>query len=370
MKKGERILIFSVLIVAGLYFLFLGLVESGPFLIPLLTAMVMALLMLPVNYRLEAWGFSKGWATLASTLILLVLAAGFVAVLFFQVRIFAEDWEKIQKQMTGRLQQTTQYLIRTTPLEEHHVNGLLPGEQQEQQDQEGKEENGDSQSSSDIGRQALSVVQALLSFLVDFILTFVYVFLFMFFRNHFKGFILRMFPREKRDEVATIISRTASVSRGYLAGRLLLMVSLTALYYTGLAITGLDNAFIISLLAAALSIVPNVGNILAYILAVFFSLLTNYGGGEFLGITITFIVAQFVDSYILQPIVLGGKVDVHPFFIIVTVILGWQVWGVMGMVLAIPLFGMISVVCRHVPSLNPFGYLFSNKEIPEPDEQE
>jgi hypothetical protein len=44
------------------------------------------------------------------------------------------------------------------------------------------------------------------------------------------------------------------------------------------------------------------------------------------------------------------------------VIVGNLVWGVMGMVLAIPLFGMLTVICRQVPELNPFGYLFSMTE--------
>lgn len=410
MKKGEKILIYSAVTFAGLYFLFHGLVAAGPFLIPLLTAMVMAFLMLPISYKLEYWGFKRIWATITSTLILLILTLGFFFVVFLQIRSFTEDWERIQEQIQIRSQEIAAFLIENTPLEPEHLDGFIPSQQDDNsqvpiEQHEGNEsleqsqavqhqgQNGQSQNeqaidqnneentenneeenqeenegpeAQDMGQQAITVVGAVLSFITDFIIVFVYVFLFIHFRDRFKNFILRFFPKDKREEVAITISRSSSVSRGYLAGRLLLMVILTVMYYTGLAISGLENAFLISLLAAALSIIPFVGNFIGYFIAIAVSLLTDGDTGQILGITITFIVAQFIDSYILQPIVLGGKVNVHPFFIIVSVILGFQIWGVMGMVLAIPIFGMITVVCRHVPALNPLGYLFSNKDIEEP----
>jgi predicted PurR-regulated permease PerM len=438
MKKGERILVYSAVVFGALFFLFMGLNAAEPFLVPLLTAMVMAFLVLPITNRLEKWGFKKIWATTVSTLVLLVLAVGFMYIVFLQIKSFTNDWEEIRTQMGKRFEEITEYLIENTPLEESHVRSFSPGgaqrgqhnmpdyelqeyyfhqyqyyqsqhrmqltdppppeepvswqqetqqqsqppedqqqqnqeedeEEQDQEEQEEEQENDEEEEPTfNVGEQVLNVMAFVLGFITDFILVFVYVFFLIHFRTRFKEFILRFFPRDKRPEVASIISRTSSVSRGYLAGRLLLMVSLTAFYYAGLAISGLDNAFLIALLAAALSIIPFVGNIIGYIIAMVVGLLTDGGGGTLLGVTVTFVVAQFIDSYILQPIVLGDKVNVHPFFIVITVILGFHVWGVMGMVLAIPLFGMITVVCRHVPALNPFGYLFSNKDIAEPPEE-
>lgn len=399
MKKGEKILVYSVVFVAGLFFLFMGLSYAGPFLVPVLTAMVMAFMMLPITNKLEKWGFKKIFATLTSTLILLIVAIGFLSLLFFQIRSFTDDWLEIQDTLEQRATDLADYLVEKTPLEEGHVErfGLRPqdidnnNDQQQtpveqndqpesqnqglennnQQEQEGtpSEDENDKKEvepEDELSTQAISVAGAVIGFIVNFIIVFIYVFLFIHFRARLKEFILRFFPHERRQEAASIVTNSSSVSRSYMVGRLLLMVSLAILYYIGLAISGLENALFIALLSAALSIIPFAGNIIGLLIAVAVSLLTDGGMGTILGITITFIVAQFVDTYILQPIVLGGKLDVHPIFIIMTVILGNEIWGIMGMVLAIPIFGIITVVCRQVPALNPFGYLFSNKDIAEP----
>jgi predicted PurR-regulated permease PerM len=426
MKREGKILLYSALFIVATYFLFAGLVYAEPFLVPVFTAMVLAFMMIPVAKKFEKWGFHKILATTISTLILLLVAVAFMAVLFFQVRGFADDWEEIQEKLEENLIEFTQYLVENTPLQQDYVdrfglgrndeeNGEQEEEQkndqggeqeqnewqnesesenvqnepdsaQEQNEQEVKEDQGQNgeedeeeeemdeeaiqQEAQEAGEQVINIVSAVTLFITNFLITFIYVFLFIHFRSRLKIFILRFFPRHRREKIAFVVSRSSSVSRRYLAGRLFLMIILTGLYYAGLAISGLQNAFFISLIAAALSIIPFVGNIIGYFIAIGVALLTNGETGSLIGITITFIIAQFVDTYILQPIVLGDRVDVHPLFIILSVILGNEVWGVMGMALAIPIFGMITVICRNVPELNPFGYLFSKNDLEESDGQQ
>jgi predicted PurR-regulated permease PerM len=432
---GKKILLYGTLFIIASYFLFAGLVAAQPFLVPLVTAMVLAFLVLPIANKLEQKGWNKILATTVSTLALLVVVAGFSLMLFQHIKRFTSDWENIQEQLQERLVDFTKFLEDNTPLNNVNLNfgGMVPqgederqaaegarrqgdgqqgdGQQQEGGQQEGgqqeggqqeggqqeadeqeedgeqqeadeQEEDGEQQEADEqeaeamdleeaaqaVGEQVMTTVGAVFGFLADLLITFVYIFLFIHFRGRFREFILRFFPHRQRQEVSEIISSSSVVSRRYLAGRLFLMVILAVLYYTGLAISGLENALFIALISAALSIIPIVGNFIGYFIALFVSLLTNGEFGQIIGISLTFIIAQFIDTYILQPIVLGDKVDVHPFFIILTVILGNEVWGVMGMVLAIPLFAIITVVCRHVPALNPFGYLFSKKDIEETEE--
>jgi predicted PurR-regulated permease PerM len=84
--------------------------------------------------------------------------------------------------------------------------------------------------------------------------------------------------------------------------------------------------------------------------------------GTLSGVVIVFSLVQFIESYVLEPYIVGDQVDIHPFFIIVSVILGNLVWGVMGMILAVPVVGIINVVFRNVDSLKVFGFLLSNKD--------
>ena len=56
---------------------------------------------------------------------------------------------------------------------------------------------------------------------------------------------------------------------------------------------------------------------------------------------------------------MGDKVDIQTFFVILAIILGNMVWGVMGMILAIPVLGILNVVFNNVKALEQFGYLLS-----------
>ncbi len=361
MKKGGKILLYAALLSVALYFFLDGLVRAQSFLVPLSTAMVLAFLVFPIAGKLEKLGLNKVLSSLTSTLMLLIVATGFVFIIFHQIRGFADDWEEVREGMEEKFEEFNQYLIDNTPLE--HFISLSPEETgyEHTEDYQAKETKEEVNAVNSRG-YIMTAMSAVLEFLTNILVICVYIFLFIHFRGRFKEFILRFFPHDRRDKVAYIISRSSSASRRYLAGKLLLMVFLALLYFTGLFISGLENALLISLISAALSIIPIVGNLIGYFLAMAVSLLTDGGTGTLIGITLTFAIAQFIDTYVLQPIILGDKLNVHPFFIILSVILGYELWGIMGMVLAIPLFAIITVVCRHVPGLDPFGYLFSKSD--------
>ncbi len=381
-KRRKDIILYTVLSILGLYFLFQGLVLSKAFLAPLVLALILAFLMLPVSEKLELWGLGRIYATIVSTVTLLLVTLGFVTVIFFQVRDFTDDWGKVQSQFDEMLKSIEVYLIENTPLSESATRNIvsvaeindkqpannLNGENEQQQRQsihDGAGLPGQAET-KEVDENAedrfFMVMAAIMGFMTDFIIVFVYVFMLLQFRHKFLKFILRLFPPQKRKKVLDIVVHSTSVSRRYLAGKLFLMVILALLYYIGLYIAGLDNALLISLISAALSIVPVVGNFIGYSIAMAVSLVTNGELGSAIGITATYIIAQFIDTYVLQPIVLGDKVGVHPFFVIVSVILGYHVWDIIGMVVSIPVFGVFAIIFRNTEITNPLGFLLSTKE--------
>lgn len=143
----------------------------------------------------------------------------------------------------------------------------------------------------------------------------------------------------------------------------MILIGLLAVAYSiGLGITGVSNFVLVSIMAAVLTLIPYLGNIMGFVFAMVFGYLTSGEVGVLIGILVTFAVAQFFESYVLQPYVVGKKVDVHPLVVILAVIVGNTLWGIIGMFLAIPVMAIITIVFLHVPALEPFGYLFSNKE--------
>lgn len=362
---SNSILLNFTLLVIGLFFFIYGIIEAKEFLAPLVLAMVLALVTFPLANKLESLGLKPILATIFNVFLLLLFSVLFALVISWQMKIIVDDWDEIKESMAPKIEKVESYLLKHTPLEkedlEESKSNMGMGEEGEEEE---KSEN-DGEENKGVAKQAVGVLGGAAGFLTDFLITFVYIFFFIQYRKMFKKFILKLFAPEKQQEVKTIISKSASVVRHYLVGRLLLMVVLFVLYALGLWISGVENFIVVSIIAAILSLIPFVGNLLGYLLAMVMGIFSGGDMSILIGVTITFIVIQFLETYILQPLVLGDKLNVHPFFIILSVILGNAVWGIMGMVLAIPIFAIISVLSRNIPVFDAFGYLFSSEDEKE-----
>ena len=375
MSKGKKILFYSTLLILGTYFLFLGLTKAKAFLIPITTATILALLMVPLARKMEKGFMNRAASSFVNTFIIFLVSVGFMALVSFQIKSIVDKWPDIKKTMEPKIEQLREFVLEHTPVEEGDISqsqGEQGGQQQNNQ-QSGQQQNEQGQgqqtqgeqagstsimgSQSNTGQRAAAFFNQVMSFFADYLLTFIYIFFLLNYRHRFKEFLIRLFPDEKKEKVKNVIQKSANVTQKYLVGKLLLIGLLALLYSIGLGISGVDNFILISLLAAVLSLVPYIGNIIGFFLAMAFGYLTSGETGVLIGILITFSIAQFVESYILEPYVVGDQVDLHPFFVILAVIIGNMVWGIMGMVLSIPILAIINVVFLNVGPLHPFGFL-------------
>ncbi len=349
MSFTRKLLYTGAALTTGLYFLFLGLVEAKAFLAPLVTAIILALLMIPVSNKLESWGMSRGISSLISTIIIMIVSLAIASLVFFQIKSFVNDWETIEEAMEPKILQIERYFLEETDLEQEDIDSY-------------KEKGNFSAlvTSPNSGKTVFGVLGTVIGFITAILLMLVYIFFLLLYRKMFKKFILKLFSKEKESEVRCVIDQTAKISQHYLAGRLVLMVILAILYSLGLGISGLSNFILIGLIAAVLSLIPFLGNIIGLAIAMAFGFLTTGETSVLVGIILTFAVAQFIDSLILQPIILGNKVNIHPLFIILVLILGNMVWGVIGMALAIPILGIINIAFGYIKPLQPLSYLLSN----------
>ncbi len=353
MTKGKKILYYSVIIVIGIYFFFLGLAKAKGFLAPFFTALILSLMVLPLSNKMESWGLKRSYASILNTILLFILSLGFLALVSFQIKNFVDDWPNIKSTMAPKIEQFKEFVFEHTALNKTDLESSSSGS--------GLPFVG-SGSSSNQGQKAVSFLTKTLSFLATYLLTFIYIFFMLAYRRKFKEFLIRLYPDDKKDKVKSTLSKSASVTQQYLVGKLILMGLLAVLYSIGLGLSGVNNFILVSLIASLLTLIPYIGNVIGFTLAVGFGYLSSGSTGVLIGIILTFSIAQFVESYILQPYLVGDKVDVHPFVVILTVVIGGAVWGVIGMILAIPVMAIITVVFLHVPSLHPFGYLFSKEK--------
>jgi predicted PurR-regulated permease PerM len=212
------------------------------------------------------------------------------------------------------------------------------------------------------GKKVLGLASSLVGFITDYLLVFIYIFFLINYRSKFRWFILKLFSKEHQKEVKEVIQKTTKVGQQYLLGKLILIVCLSVLYSIGLGISGVNNFILVSIIAAFLTLIPFLGNLIGMFLAIAFGFVIDGEMSVLIGILITFTVVQFLESYVFEPFVVGDKVDVQPFFVILAIILGNLVWGVIGMVLAVPVLGILNILFNHIEPLKPLGYLFSNEK--------
>lgn len=347
MLTKKKLLFYITALIVTIYFLFLGLTKAKGFFAPLITAVILSLVVLPLSHIMER-KMNRPIAALLNSLLLFLISIGLLAIISFQIRSFAEDWSKIKDSMEPKIEQVKDFALQHSPINQKDIL-------------EAKKNS--SVTSFNAREKITTFMSGFSSFAANYLLTFVYIFFILNYRHIFKDFLLRVFPDEKRKTVKTIINKSTNVAPQYLIGKLMLMGLLAVIYSIGLGISGVNNFILVSIIAAVLTLIPYVGNVIGFAMAVAFGFLTSGDTSVLIGIALTFTITQFVESYVLQPYVVGERVDVHPFFVIVSVILGNMVWGIIGMILAIPIMGIITVVLLNIQELKPFGILFSKKEF-------
>lgn len=247
----------------------------------------------------------------------------------------------MQQRVTAFIDQARQYISDTFNISPEKQKEII----QEQQ------------SAGDAGKLSASVVSGLLSAVVDFILVLVYVFLFMYFRNHLKRSLFRIIPEGERKNTEVIVHDASKVGQQYLTGLASMIVILWIMYGIGFTLVGVKSAIFFAILCGLLEIVPFVGNITGTSITML--MMVSQGGSTqmVLGVFITYLIIQFIQSYILEPLVVGAEVHINPIFTILTLVGGEMIWGIPGMVLAIPLLGIIKIICDHIEPLKPYGFL-------------
>ncbi|SFT92052.1 Predicted PurR-regulated permease PerM [Algoriphagus locisalis] len=385
--KSKEILLIITLLVLGTYFSVVGIIEAGGFLKPLAIAALLTLICIPLCRRMESWKFPRGLSALLSVLLSFLVFVSFFLIISAQVANISDRWPELKRQAKPKLEELQKTVTEKTGLNLQQQLGVFGFSGQSPQNDTEAEANqslGESQSSekttsdsqptpekvvSNASQEIGNIVMNFFSFLSSAALTLVYLFFLLLYRKKVKLSILRFFSKQNREEAEEVMKHIIELALNFIVGRFILIVFLAIIYSIGLSVSGIENAVLISLIAAVLSLVPFVGNIIGYVLALTMAVFSGAQLGGIVGVTLTFGLAQFVESYILEPYVVGSKVEVNPLVTIVAVILGGSIWGIVGMILSIPIAGIAKIVFDATPALNPLGYALGEEDVEGADEQ-
>ncbi len=338
----------SVYLLLLIVLVYLVLVTAKSVLVPVVFAAIFSMLLLPVSIKMEDRGVSRGMATLISVLLLVFIVALISGLVGYQVSDLAKNADEIEKNLVEKFNQ----------LREFATNSL--GISREKQDEIIKEQ----QKSSNTMINSLikgSITSAGIA-ITNIILVLVYIFLFMYFRTHLKKFVLMKVKKGSETKAIEIMRNGRMVAQKYLTGLAMMIGALWVMYGIGFSIAGVRNSIFFAVLCGLLEIVPFVGNLSGVVITLFVSLGQGADSNVLLGILVTYSVVQFFQTYFLEPLVVGREVNVHPLFTILGLVVGEFIWGIPGMILAIPLMGIAKIIFDRVEPLRHYGYLIGEEK--------
>lgn len=165
--------------------------------------------------------------------------------------------------------------------------------------------------------------------------------------DHIVERMAALVPRDHAATVARLARESGDVLGGFLRGQLLVMLILGALYASGLWLVGLDLGILIGLIAGLLTFVPYLGPATVIILGGI-AALVQFGDWQHLaGVAAVFAIGQVVESAWLTPTLVGDRIGLHPAAVIFAVLTGGQLFGFLGMLLALPVAAIANVLLRY-----------------------
>jgi predicted PurR-regulated permease PerM len=169
----------------------------------------------------------------------------------------------------------------------------------------------------------------------------------------FNRIVLVLTPDQRMDSVKTILQHSHGMLRRYFIGLALQSLIMGTIVGVGLWIFGIENALIIGILAGVLNVVPYLGPLIAFSLGAMVAITTALHlqtDAAILPLLVkvasVFIVAQTVDGFVVQPLVLGSIVRAHPLEIYVVVLAAGLAGGAVAMMVAIPGYTILRVVAK------------------------
>lgn len=311
-------------------------------LVPLAFALVFTTLLVPLSKKLEKRGVNRSLATALCILILMLTFATIIGLLAWQLSTVMDDVNQIKHRLAIVSEHVQQVITNYTGIEKPQQEEIIK--------------------KADTGNVLAQAPSILLGVTLDIILILVYIFLMMCFRSHLMKFLMKAVPADQQQNTIKMVHEAGEVSQKYLTGMALMILSLWIMYGIGFSIIGVRYAIFFALLCGTLEMIPFIGNLTGTILTVLMGIVQGGDVKLIVGILIVYGIVQFIESYILQPLVVGNEVNLNPFFTILSIVIGEAIWGISGMILAIPIFGMIKIGFDHFAPLKPYGFLLGGIE--------
>lgn len=319
----------------------------GPILMPFVVAAILAYIFNPwldclTRCKIKGWGLPR---SLAASLLIILLFASVLAIALIMLPILQKQIPLLHDQIPLFLNKINH--IATPILQELGINTRIDSEGIKTLLSEHLSGSGDV-----IGKAVLSSIKvggtAVLGMLANIVLIPIVLFYLLVDWHALIERIRNMTPRRWLKQTQTWFCEIDELLAQYLRGQIMVMTLLAMYYSLALAIAGFDLALPVGVLTGLLVFIPYLGYGLGLFLALTSAVLQFEGMHGLVSVAIVYGIGQMLESFILTPKLVGERIGLHPLTVIFALMAFGQLFGFIGILIALPASAVLSVAVKHL----------------------
>lgn len=189
-----------------------------------------------------------------------------------------------------------------------------------------------------------------------------FIFLMLYYRDFYVEFLKRI-SKDRNPAILNWVKESGSVIQSYLLGMLMVTGIVSLICGVVFYLLGIKYFLLFAVFIAVMNLIPYVGVIFSSLLLVFYVLLTTDTIFYPLATLFLLWLIQLLENNLITPFVVGAKVRVNAFAVILAILVGAYIWGVSGMILFIPMVGILKISFERIPALAAYGYLLGDNNL-------
>ncbi|MEZ4945933.1 MAG: AI-2E family transporter [Cyclobacteriaceae bacterium] len=326
-------IIFALLLVS-LYYL-------KSLLMPLVFSFLIVLVLIPLCQKLESWKIGRILSILIVLFMVFIVVVVLALLMSTQFNRFISDFPDLE--------------VRFQNLFVELITKIENAFDISQQDQLGFLKDNSSEFFKTGGKYFSSAIGATTEAISFMGLVPVYCFLILFYREKFKGVALKFISTGSEQRVIDIYAKMRKAVQQYVVGLALVVLIIAVLNTLGLLLLGIKYAVFLGVFSALLTVIPYVGVFIGGLLPVMIAMITKESMWYTIGVIGLYWVVQILEGNFITPRIVGSQVNINALAVIFGLLAGGQLWGVAGMVIAVPIIAVIKVIFSHIASLRPLA---------------
>lgn len=310
---------------------------------PVIIAFGLAYLFFPIVQKLEKWGIHRNWAVLAVFIGSSIFNIGLLVLI---IPNLVSDLQELLSELPQTAETAFQQIENLIHLSGFNINFsaitlktyFLKHAQELSSEFLKTFTSGFSIAFSGVSKWILSLINI---FLMP-IFFFYFVSDFEKINSELESYI----PQSVKGSFRNYLEDMNRILKGYLRGQFLVAIILAFLYSIGLAIVGVRFGFLIGILTGLLSFIPYVGFITGVLLSLLMTIANFQGFPQLMGLLVVFGLVQALESFVITPRLVGNSVGLTPLVSLLALLIGGNVLGLLGMLIAIPTAAFLKIILK------------------------